>query len=63
MRFIVIGASLSEPHTSVIALRKHVCMLASFPGLPRFSSSVCVQYNTRKLKSAKNGEGLVSFIT
>ena len=37
--------------------------LASFPGLPRFSSSVCVQYNTRKRKSAKNGEGLVSFIT
>ena len=26
--------------------------LASFPGLPRFSSSVCVQYNTRKRKSA-----------
>ena len=23
--------------------------VASFPGLPRFSSSVCVQYNTRKL--------------
>ena len=37
--------------------------LASFPGLPRFSSSVCVQYNTRKRKSTKNGEGLVSFIT
>ena len=37
--------------------------VASFPGLPRFSSSVCVQYNTRKWKSAKNGEGLVSFIT
>ena len=28
--------------------------LASFPGLPRFSSLVCVQYNTRKRKSAKN---------
>ena len=26
--------------------------LASFPGLPRFHSSVCVQYNTRKGKSA-----------
>ena len=38
-------------------------------GLPRsqaspvFCSSVCVEYNTRKQKSAKNGEGLVSFIT
>ena len=30
---------------------------------PFFSSSVCVQYNTRKRKSAKNGVGLVSFIT
>ena len=37
--------------------------LASFPGLPRSSPLVCVQYNTRKWKSAKNGEGLVSFIT
>ena len=37
--------------------------LASFPGLPRFSSSVYVQYNTRKRKSAKNGEGLISFVT
>ena len=27
-------------------------ILASFPGLPRFSSSVCVQYNTRKRSSA-----------
>ena len=27
--------------------------LASFPGLPRFSSSVCVQYNTRKRKSER----------
>ena len=37
--------------------------VASFPGLPCFSSSVCVQYNTWKQKSAKNGEGLGSFIT
>ena len=37
--------------------------VASFPGLPRFCSSVCTQYNTRKQKSAKNGEGLVSSIT
>ena len=28
--------------------------LASFPGLPHFRSSVCVQYNTRKRKSTKN---------
>ena len=28
--------------------------LALFPGLPCFSSLVCVQYNTRKRKSAKN---------
>ena len=26
--------------------------LASFPGLPRFRSLVCVQYNTRKRKSS-----------
>ena len=31
-------------------------MLASFPGLPRVSSSVCVQYNTWRWKSAKNEE-------
>ena len=42
---------------------KHARSIASFPGLPCFSSSVCVQYNARKRKSAKNGEGLVSFIT
>ena len=29
-----------------IAKWEPVCLLASFPGLPRFSSSVCVQYNT-----------------
>ena len=32
--------------------------VALFPGLSRFRSSVCVQYNTRKQKSAKNAEGL-----
>ena len=32
--------------------------IASFPGLPHFHSSVCVQYNARKRKSAKNREGL-----
>ena len=37
--------------------------LASFPGLPRFCSSVFVQYNTRKRNSAKNGEGLGTPIT
>ena len=37
--------------------------LASFPGLPRFRSSVCVQYNTRRQKSARNGEGLGTLIT
>ena len=26
-------------------------VVGSFPGLPRFCSSVCVQYNTRKWKS------------
>ena len=30
---------------------------------PFFCSSVCVQYNTLKRKSAKNRRGLVSFIT
>ena len=34
-----------------------------FPGLPHFRSSVCVQYNTRRRKSTKNREGLVSSIT
>ena len=28
--------------------------IASFPGLPRFCSSVCVQYNTRKRKSSRS---------
>ena len=31
-------------------------LLASFPGLPCFNSLVCVQYNTRKRKSAKTGK-------
>ena len=39
----------------------HPCSLV--PSLPRFTSSLYVQYNTRKQKSAKNGEALVSFIT
>ena len=30
-------------------------VLSSFPGLPRFCSLICVQYNKRKLKSTKNG--------
>ena len=33
-------------------------MVALFPGLPRFCSSVCIQYNTQKRKNTKNGEGL-----
>jgi len=45
----------------VTALR--VKIIASFQASPVFCSLVCVQYNTRKQKSAKNGEGLVSFIT
>ena len=43
--------SVYEPH------------LALFPGLPVFCSSVFVQYNTRKRKSVKNGEGLGTPIT
>jgi len=44
---------------ALIGLCTSALMLASFPGLPRFfCSSVFVQYNTRKRKSAKNGEGL-----
>ena len=35
--------------------------VASFPGLPRFL--FFVQYNTRRRKSAKNGEGLGTLIT
>ena len=33
-------------------------MVSLFPGLPRFCSSVCVQYNTQKRKNTKNREGL-----
>ena len=33
-------------------------MVALFPGLPRFCSSVCVQYKTQKRKNTKNREGL-----
>jgi len=35
-----------------------VVTLASFPGLPHFCSSVCINNNTQKQKSVKNGEGL-----
>ena len=30
-------------------------ILAPFPDHPRFSSSACIQYNTQKQKSGKNG--------
>ena len=40
----------------VARLRYYWCTLVSFP--PVFCSSVCVQYNTWKRKSTKNGEGL-----
>ena len=40
----------------------HGAEVALFPGLPFFCSSVCVQYNTRKRKSAKNGEGLGTLV-
>ena len=33
------------------------CTLASLPGLPRFCSLVCIQYNTRKWKSGKKKRG------
>ena len=29
--------------------------VASFPGLPRFHSSVCVQYNTQRRKAWEQG--------
>ena len=29
------------------------CLIASFPGLPRLCSLVCIQYNTRKWKSGE----------
>ena len=32
LHFVVIGASLSEPHTSVTALRTRVCMLVCLFG-------------------------------
>ena len=37
--------------------------VASFPGLPRFCSLVCVQYNTWSGRMVKNGEGLGTLIT
>ena len=41
----------------------YALVLASFPGLHHFCSSVFVQYNTQKWKSTKNGEGLGAPIT
>ena len=38
-------------------------MVSLVPRPPPFLSSVFVQYNTRKRKSAKNGEGLGKPIT
>ena len=37
--------------------------LASFPGLPCFCSSVCIQYNTRKRKSTKTGSSASVYYT
>ena len=48
-------------YVAVFCLHERVSLVPRPP--PFFCSSVCVQYNTRKRKSAKNGEGLVSFIT
>ena len=31
-------------------------LLCSFPGLPRFSSLICVQYNTRKREERESSE-------
>ena len=42
LQFNILFTAVMTPYTS---------KLASFPGLPRFSSSVCIQYNTRKRKS------------
>ena len=35
------------------SFRVHRIKVPSFPGLPRFCSAVCVQYNTRKWKNSK----------
>ena len=42
--------------TEVHVVIRYLSTVASFPGLPSFSSLVCIQYNTRKWKSVKNGE-------
>ena len=48
------GLVLTETHPAQwVTLYNIWASLASFPGLPRFSSLVCVQYNTRKRKSTK----------
>ena len=50
----IVGASLSEPHTSETALRTCVCVLHSLiPRLPLFLPSVCVHNNTREQKTSE----------
>ena len=50
------GHTKLEHRACVYLMIASSLLLASFPGLPRFRSSVsvCVQYNTRKRKSVKN---------
>ena len=47
------GTPREDPGMSKGSFGQHALEIASFPGLPHFSSSVCNQYNTRKRKSAK----------
>ena len=57
------GTLRSRPFNALSATSTCVYSVASFPGLHRFFSSVCVQYNTQKRKSVKNGVGLGTPIT
>ena len=45
-----------------ITVRWYSDCVASFPGFPHFRSSVCVQYNTRRRKSAKKKTGKAGLI-
>ena len=59
-----IGASLSEPHTSVTALRTHVCIYACLLGLTTYSKLYMsvFKYSTKIdiVKHVKASGGLLS---
>ena len=62
LNFVVICESFLREIWAFCPLAWQKCSLVPRPPL-FFCSSVCIQYNTRKQKSAKNGEGLGTPIT